>query len=55
MQLITHLIHQLIILLPKDLECSARSIYKWFENSQMQENATKSHVLLSRREGRYKS
>ena len=41
--------------LVEDLEASARSIHKWFANNQMQGNATKCHVLLSRREGYYKS
>ena len=39
----------------KYLEDSARSICKWFENNQLQGNATKNHILLSRREGYYKS
>ena len=34
--------------LVEDLEDSARSIFNWFANNQMQRNATRPHALLSR-------
>ena len=33
--------------LAEDLENSARSIFKWFANNQIQVNSTKCHTLLS--------
>ena len=39
--------HSNITNLVEDLKDSARSLFKWFLNNQMQRNATNFHVLLS--------
>ena len=48
--MVTYLKYRLMILLPivtDNLEGSTRFIFQWFENSEMQRNASKCHILLN--------